>query len=105
MFAWEEGLVEKCRYFLASVLLLVNVADKWSWNNIRGGSYLAKETYYVICDEFVEGVPTSLFQSLVWHPYIATKVSLFASRIFQNRLHTRDNSFSSMYCSFMSITL
>jgi len=79
LWAWEEELVEECRTLLLTVSLQVDT--------VRGA-------YHTLAD----GMPlhhdaSVLYEDLLWRKDVPLKISIFAWRLFRNRLPTKVNLF------------
>ena len=87
--AWEEESVTKCSILLHDVVLQAHIHDKWRWLLDPAHGYSVKGTYQYLTT--VDESPESGLVGDVWHNYAPLKVSLFAWRLFRNRLPTKDN--------------
>jgi len=89
LLAWEEQSVRECSDLLHNIVLQDEVHDTWRWLLDTSTGYTVKGAYTFITST---GEPSN--RSLVvdvWHEHIPSKVSLFAWRLFQKRLPTKDN--------------
>jgi len=81
--------VKECVALFANIVLQENTNDTWRWLLDTSNVYTVSSAYSYIT---ISGDPvdTSLVDD-VWHKQIPSKVSLFAWRLFCNRLPTKDN--------------
>jgi len=89
LLAWEEESVRECSVLLHNIVLQDEVNDTWRWLLDNSSGYTVKGAY-----TFITTTCEPLNRSLVidvWHKQIPSKVSLFAWRLFQKRLPTKDN--------------
>lgn len=87
--AWEEESVSDCSILLHDVVLQANVHDRWRWMIDPAHGYSVKGTYQFLT---MTDVPPERGSAVeVWHKQAPLKVSLFAWRLFRNRLPTKDN--------------
>jgi len=92
LWAREEDLVEECRTLLLIVSLQVDSLDVWSWFPDPTGGYSVRGAYRILTNR----IPShdAISSNLLWHQDVPLKVSVFAWRLFRNRLPTKVNLFS-----------
>ena len=81
--------MRECSDLLHNIVLQDDVNDTWRWLLDTSSGYTVKGAY-----TFITTTGEPLNRSLVidvWHKQIPSKVSLFAWRLFQKRLPTKDN--------------
>jgi hypothetical protein len=91
---WEEELVAECRTLLLTVSLQDDSTDVWTWIPDPSHGYTVRGAYRTLTD----GTPTNLGVSVLsddifWRKDVPLKVSIFAWRLFRNRLPTKGNLF------------
>jgi len=91
LWVWEEELLEECRLFLLIVTLQVDSVDAWRWTPGIARSYTASGAYRLLTDttQINNQIPTKL----LWRKDMPLKVSVFAWRLFHNRLPSKLNLF------------
>jgi len=89
LLAWEEESLRECTILLSNIVLQDDVIDSWRWlldltsgNTVKGA--------YRLFTTIGEPLDRSLVVD-VWYKQIPSKVSMFAWRLFWNRLPTKDN--------------
>ncbi|XP_024626608.1 uncharacterized protein [Medicago truncatula] len=87
--AWEEDSVRECSALLNNVILQKNIQDYWRWllDPIQG--YSVRETYRFLT--FAAEPTIASDCNDVWNKLVPAKVSIFAWRLFQDRISTRAN--------------
>jgi len=81
--------VRECSVLFHNTVLQDNSNDTWRWLLDTTNGYTVRGAY-----SFITTSGDPLDRSLVddvWHKHIPSKVSLFAWRLFRNRLPTKDN--------------
>jgi len=89
LLAWEENSVRECSLLLHNIVLQENVADSWRWLLDLIHGYSVRDIYRFITHSGGQVDRTHVDD--VWHRHIPLKVSIFAWRLFQNRIPTKDN--------------
>jgi len=94
LWAWEEELVVECRTLLLTVSLQADINDVWTWITDPLTGYTVKGAYRTL----TSGTPLNpgcsfIFDDILWRKNVPLKVSIFAWRLFRNRLPTKDNLF------------
>jgi len=85
--AWEEESVTECSILLHDVVLQDNVHDRWRWLINPAHGYSVKGSF---SRPWMTPPERGLVDD-VWHKQVPLKVLLFAWKLFQNRLPTKDN--------------
>ena len=80
--------MRECSVLLHNIVLQVDTHDTWRWLLDTSSSYIARGAYTFL---ITTGAPVISQDVDVWQKQIPTKVSLFAWRLFRNRLPTKDN--------------
>ena len=89
LLAWEEESVRECVGLLNNFVLQDNIQDHWRWLLDPVHGYTVKGTYRFLTttDDRVADVAGID----VWYNLVSSKVSLFAWRLFQDRIPTKAN--------------
>jgi len=84
-------MLEECRTLLLNIVLQVDVDDGWTWFPDQIVGYTVRGAYQILTDKtpFYDCV----FADLIWRKEVPLKVSVFAWRLFWNRLPTKVNLF------------
>lgn len=88
---WDEALVEECRNMLLHVVLQIVVEDSWRWSPDTVVVYTVSGAYSVLTSG--PHTTTLVPATLLWRKNVPLKVSVFAWRLFRNRLPTKTNLF------------
>jgi len=92
--AWEEELLVECKLLLLTVVLQVTVNDSWTWLPDPGVGYTVTRAYRILTSGTpLINIATLVSADLIWTKDIPLKVSVFAWRLFRNRLPTKANLF------------
>ena len=89
LFVWEEEEVGELMLLLHTVRLQVDRADRWRWKLEASNDFSVRSAY-----DFLSATPPltlSVPVASLWHKDVPLKVVLFAWRLFQDRLPTKDN--------------
>lgn len=91
---WEEEILAECRMLILNVALQVDIADVWNLIPDSQAWYTVRGTYRIL----TRGTPPNITNTLVstyllWRKDVPLKVSIFAWRLFRNRLPTKVNLF------------
>jgi hypothetical protein len=89
LMAWEEESVRECSALLANVILQEHIHDYWRWLLDPTHGYSVGGAYSFLTS--VEEPMVVGDYNDVWHKLVPAKVSIFAWRLLQNRISTRDN--------------
>ncbi|XP_024640546.1 uncharacterized protein [Medicago truncatula] len=89
LLAWEEESMRECITLLDNIVLQVHIQDRWRWLLDPVHGYSVGGTYRFLTNS-EEQVANDVFID-VWHKLVPTKVSLFAWRLLQDRIPTREN--------------
>ena len=91
LFAWEEEMVGELRLLLHNVTLQVDRADRRLWRLETSFVYTVSSAYnFITANVLVDLVEP---ESSLWHKDVPLKVVLFAWRLLQDRLPTKDNHY------------
>jgi len=94
LWAWEEERLLECRLLLLSFVSHVNNNDVWSWVPDPIAGYTVKGAYHSLLTELIDTLSAfSAALPSIWRKDVPLKVSVFALRLFRDRLPTKDNSF------------
>jgi len=91
LFAWEEEQVGELCLLLQNVTLQVDKEDMWLWTLEKSNVYSVRSAYNHLTSQHTADSPVAV--KSLWHKDIPLKVVVFAWRLFQNRLPTKDNLF------------
>jgi len=86
---WEEELVGELRLLLQNVTLQVDKDDRWLWSLESSHAFSVRSAYNFLT--FQPHITSTVVVSSLWHKDVPLKVVLFAWRLFQDRLPTKDN--------------
>ncbi|GAU10307.1 hypothetical protein TSUD_421680, partial [Trifolium subterraneum] len=89
LFAWEEDLVLECYAVLENLFLQVDVMDKWIWRPDPSIGYSVRSAYHLLTH--LVPVTMATHNDFIWNKVGPLKVSLFAWRLLNNRLPSKDN--------------
>ena len=89
LFAWEEECVRECSVLLHDIVLQEHLPDRWRWHLDPVNGYSVKGTY-IYLPSATEPTTRGLVKD-VWIKNVPLKVSIFARRLFCNRLPSKDN--------------
>jgi len=92
---WEE-LLRECVDILSLFALQVNKADRWIWRSHSSNHYTVSSAYQLLSEAVDKGVVVNNNNNndlhfILWLKEVPLKVSLFAWRLLQNRIPTKDN--------------
>jgi len=94
LWAWEEELLVECRLILLTVVLQVSGNDVWMWLRDPSVGYAVRGAYRILTSGTLISHDAPLVSAdLLWRKNIPLKVSVFAWRLFRNRLPTKANLF------------
>ena len=81
---WEMGMVERFLLSLQGKKVIINLEDRWK--EAKGGNFTVKSFYNAL-----EGGSTVPFpRSIIWSPYVPTKVGFFAWEATWGKVLTLD---------------
>ena len=80
----------ECRLLLLSIVPQVNNKDVWSWVSDSAAGYMVKGAYLSLLADLT--VTPSASPS-IWRKDVPLKVSVFAWRLFRDRLPMKDDLF------------
>jgi len=66
-----------------------NSTDQWQWKVDPSGGYSIRGVYKLLTGQ--EFHRFKAITNLIWHKQVPFKVSIFAWKVLQNRLPTKDN--------------
>jgi len=91
LWAWEEALVVECTNILSNVILQVDSEDSWRSTPDPVARYTVSGAYRVL----TSGLPpiTHVPADQLWRKDVPLKVSVFAWRLFRNKLPSKTNLF------------
>ena len=88
-FVWEEEEMGELMLLLHTIRLQVDRDDRWRWTLESSNVFSVRSAY-----NFLSANPPltlSVPIASLWHKDVPLKVVLFAWRLFQDRLPTKDN--------------
>jgi hypothetical protein len=86
---WEEEMLGECRALLDESVLQTHVTDWCQWQSEPGKGYSVCGAYRILTLQ--ESALLDEATYLIWHRQVSKKVSIFAWRLFCDRLPTKAN--------------
>jgi len=89
LLTWEEYCVKECFALLHNIVLQEHINDRWMWLLEPNQGYSVCGTYHFLTapnEELVRGRVCD-----VCHPFVPSKISVFAWRLLRNRIPTKSN--------------
>jgi len=88
LLTWEEELAKECSMIISNIHLQVEVTDRWHRLLDRSRVYSVWGVHHYLTSPQMHQVEVVF--DLIWHKNVMLKVSIFAWRLLQSRLHTKD---------------
>ncbi|KAK2441001.1 hypothetical protein QL285_012349 [Trifolium repens] len=86
---WEEEELRECQSLLLTFSLQDQLSDRWQWQPDPDSGYTVRGAYHLLTSQVP--APMEGADSLIWHPQVPLKVSIFAWRLLRDRLPTKTN--------------